>query len=246
MMRSRVRIGFHCFRESRSFLAGALTSIESLIGTGEELFGTVAQLILPPPSRESDRNLVTLPVHFQGAEAFQNEVQLLQGAFGEKNKEFVAAEANGKIRAADDSIEVGGKFLQHLVAGRMAVHVVDLLEIVQIEGEHGQGVSPALGACHLRGEALHSKTAIVEARQRINHGEIAQNIGMPLFFGELAAQTFDQNLLIDGVDVENYNEDDQTKDGVADFDVKKGFQSLMQSRKGKGNDRKGEQEHHKD
>ncbi len=48
-MRSRVRIGFHCFRESRSFLVGALASVKSLIGARKELLGTVAQLVLPPP-----------------------------------------------------------------------------------------------------------------------------------------------------------------------------------------------------
>src|SRR6266849_6649723 len=246
MMRSRVRIGFHCFRESRSFLAGALAGVESLIGTRKELFGPVAHCVLLPPCRESDEDLVALPVHFQGAETSQNELQLRQRAFGKKNKEFVAAEPNGEIRAADDSVEVSGKFLQHLVPGRMAVHVVDLLEIVQIQGEHSQGMSPALGARHLRGEALHSKTAIVQARQRINHGEIAKNFRMPLLFGELAAQAFDQNLLIDRVQVENYHEDDQTEQGVADFNIEKSFQFLMEGRKRKGNDSKGEEEHHKD
>jgi len=210
-MRSRVRIGFHCFRASRSFLAGALTGVEGLIGSRQELFGTVAQLVLPPTCRKSDGKFEALPVHYQGAETPQDELQLLQSAFGKENEELVAAEANGKVRAADNSVEVSGKFLQHLVSSRMAVHVVDLLEIVQIQGEHSQGMSPALGARHLRGETLHSKTAIVQARQRINHGEIAQNFRMPMLFSELKAETFDQNLLIDGVYVENYHEDDQTE-----------------------------------
>src|SRR5712664_3275127 len=104
MMRSRVPFGFRWLCEGASYLPGPLTGVESLIGTGKELFGTVPHLVLPPPCRESDGDLVALPVHFQRAEAFQNELQLLQRAFGEKNKEFVAAEANGKIRAADDSI----------------------------------------------------------------------------------------------------------------------------------------------
>src|SRR6267142_1917398 len=168
MMRSGVRFGFHCFRDSRGFLTGALTGVESLIGTCQKLFGTIAQLVLPPTRRKSDGKFEALPVHFQGAETSQDELQLLQCAFRKENEELVAAEPNGKIRAADNSVEVSGKFLQHLVSGRMAVHVVDLLEIVQIEREHGQGVSSALGARHLRGETLHSKTAIVQARQRIN------------------------------------------------------------------------------
>ena len=240
------RIGSRRPRGGWSYLAGALAGVERLIGARKELFGALAHLVLLPPCGEADGNSVTLPVHFQGAQTIQNELQLLQGAFGKKNKEFVAAEANGKIRATDDSIEVGGKLLQHLVPGRVAVLVVDQLEIVQIEREHSQGMSPALGACHLRGEALHSKTTIVEARQRINHGEIAQNLGMAMFFGELEAQSFNEDLLIDGVHVEDYYEDDQAKDCVADFDVEKRFQSLMQGWKRKGNDRKGEQEHHKD
>src|SRR6267378_5413526 len=124
MMRSGVRIGFHCFRESRSLLAGALTGVESLIGARQELFGTVAQLVLPPTRRKSDGKFEALPVHFQGAETSQDELQLLQCTFGKENEELVAAEPNGKIRAANDLVEMSGEFLQHLVPGRMAVHVI--------------------------------------------------------------------------------------------------------------------------
>src|SRR5712664_1882927 len=113
MMRSRVPFGFRWLCEGASYLPGPLTGVESLIGTGKELFGTVPHLVLPPPCRESDGDLVALPVHFQGAETSEDELQLLQCAFGKKNKKLVAAEANSKVRAADDSVEVGGKFLQH-------------------------------------------------------------------------------------------------------------------------------------
>ena len=54
---------------------------------------------------------------------------------------------------------------------------------------------------------------------------------MPVLFGELPAKTFNEDLLIDGVNVEDYDQDDQTEDGIADFNVEKGFQSLMQGRK---------------
>ena len=149
MMRSRVRFGFRWLSEGATYLACALAGVESFIGTGKELFGTVSHLVLLPTCRESYGKFEALPVHFQGTETSQDELQLLQSAFGKENEELVAAEPNGKIRAANDSVEMRGKFLQHLVPGRMAVHVVDLLEIVQIEREHGQGVSPALGARHL-------------------------------------------------------------------------------------------------
>jgi tRNA-binding EMAP/Myf-like protein len=43
------------------------------------------------------------------------------------------------------------KFLEDVVTGRMAVAVVDQLEIVEVEGENSQGMTAAGGARDLRG-----------------------------------------------------------------------------------------------
>jgi len=67
-------------------------------------------------------------------------------------------------------------------------------------------MAAAFGACHLCGQALKCEAAVIKAGQWINHGQIAQDVGVALFFGKLAAKAFDEDLLIDGVDVEKDNQ----------------------------------------
>src|SRR6266851_666566 len=79
-------------------------------------------------------------------------------------------------------------------------------------------MAAALGASDLRGEALLRKTAVVEAGQRINHREVAEDVGMVLSFEELSTQTFDEYFLIDRVDVEKHYQSDQTEDSFGQLD----------------------------
>ena len=71
-MRSRVRFAFRWLCEDATYLAGALPGVESLIGTGKELLGTVSHLVLLPTCRESYGKSEALPVHFQGTETSQH------------------------------------------------------------------------------------------------------------------------------------------------------------------------------
>jgi len=85
----------------------------------------------------------------------------------------------------------------------MAVRVVDLLEAVQVQSEYGQGVPLALRACHFGGQALFREPPVIQTSQRINHGEIAEKVGMALLLGELAAKPLDENCLRNRIDVKS-------------------------------------------
>jgi hypothetical protein len=69
---------------------------------------------------------------------------------------------------------------------------------------------------------------------------------MALLFGELEAEAFNEDLLIDGVDVEKKDQGHQTEDGVVDLDAEECSRSLVEEGKGKSDDGKGEEEHDKD
>src|SRR5260370_40869960 len=90
----------------------------------------------------------------------------------------------------------------------MAMRVVDLLEIVQVQRKDGQGMPLALRPSHFRGQALLSKTAGVKTGPWINHGQIAKKVGMGLFLRELTAKARGENFLRSRVDIKNY---EQTK-----------------------------------
>jgi len=109
-------------------LAGTFASVESLIGGGKQLFEAVTHFILLPAGGEGDGYFLSLPEDFERAEALENKLQLLQGAFREDDKKFVTAQTDGEVRAADDLVEMGGEFLENVVTSGMAVLVVDLFE----------------------------------------------------------------------------------------------------------------------
>src|SRR6266567_595856 len=132
----------------------------------------------------------------------------------EAEQEIRAAQPHGQIGSSDHLVQTGGKFLQHLVAGGMAVCIVDLFEIVQVQRKNGQGVSLALRASNLRRQALLGKTPVVQTGQWVNHGQIAQKVGMALLLGELAAKPLDENLLVDRIEVEKEDQRNQSKDDL--------------------------------
>src|SRR6266851_4233631 len=101
----------------------------------------------------------------------------------------------------------------------MTIRVVDLLEIVQVQRKHGQ---------------------------RINHREVAKNKRMILLFKELPTQTFDEKFLINRVDIEQYDQRDQAKNGFGKFDFEECFRAGQNCRKRERDHSKGKEKNDED
>ena len=85
--------------------------------------------------------------------------------------EFVAAKPHAEIgRAAGIAHALRGHD-QHVVAGGMAERIVDLLEAVEVELEHGQPFAPAVRALDQRVEMVGEEGAVVQAGQSVMHGD---------------------------------------------------------------------------
>ena len=69
---------------------------------------------------------------------------------------------------------------------------------------------------------------------------------MTLLLGELEAQAFDEDLLVDSVEVEKEDENDQAKNGVVHLEVKECFCALSRERESESDDGESEEEHDKD
>ena len=92
----------------------------------------------------------------------------------QQHRELVAAEARGAIAGPQPQRQRVAERAQHLVAGEVAEHVVDLLEAVDVhQHEHGAlVVAPA--ALELLSEVLLEAAAVPQPRQRVAVGEVEQ------------------------------------------------------------------------
>jgi len=79
-------------------------------------------------------------------------------------RSYEAADGVGAPDAVDQSLRGGG---QHLVAGRVAVAVVDRLEPVEIDEDYGNGVRFTLGFDHGLAQSFHEQEPVSQASQRI-------------------------------------------------------------------------------
>jgi len=97
-----------------------------------------------------------------------------------------------------------------LVAGRMAVGVVDLLEIVQVHGQYSQRMPLALRASTSAAKRCSAKRRFTDPSMGRPWPD-AKKVGVALFFGQLAPQPLDENFLTDHIDVKEHHQSDQTQ-----------------------------------
>jgi len=85
--------------------------------------------------------------------------------------ELVAADASHLVGLADPLAERRAHALEHTVAGRVAVAVVDRLEAVHVEQHHGEALAVAPGPSQRLLELAHEVAAVVQAGERVRHRE---------------------------------------------------------------------------
>ena len=88
-------------------------------------------------------------------------------ARGEDHRELLAAEPADDVGAAHGLRQLARERTEHLVAGAVPVHVVDALEVVDVEHQHRDGVVNAAGTAQLGAQALVEVAMVVEAGERV-------------------------------------------------------------------------------
>ena len=128
-------------------LAVALADVHRRLGVADQL-ARIAHLADDP--REGDRDAdarahedVLAGDRDRRLEAADQPLHRIDGRDGiadalDQDRELVAAEARGRVGRARDLQQAGGDRLQHLVAHRVAEAVVDRLEVVEVEEDHGR------------------------------------------------------------------------------------------------------------
>lgn len=124
------------------------------------------------------RNFLAADGHRQADEAQDLAGDLRHVARGadatEHDDELVSAEPCNRVGTAHAGAQSLAHRGQQLVTRRMAEHVIDILETVEIDEQHGKLRLVALGVRKLQGHAVQQEQAIGQARQRIVLGLIHQ------------------------------------------------------------------------
>ena len=86
---------------------------------------------------------------------------------GRIGQEFLAADARHQVEIAHMARQAVGEFLQHHVTGGMAIGVVDLLEVIDIEHQHGEDLFLLARARDQPLQMPHDIAAVEQAGQRV-------------------------------------------------------------------------------
>lgn len=107
-------------------------------------------------------------------EALGPALRLLPLCFRQNDHKLLAAEPPQNIHAAQACPAGFGDCVKHKVPGAMAVLVVDMLEVIEIEQNHAQRPPVAPRPCHLGVEAMVQPPPAQRAGQAVGGGELAQ------------------------------------------------------------------------
>jgi hypothetical protein len=102
--------------------------------------------------------------------------------------ELIASDARHDAIAGKLGMQAAGDFDQHLVAHLVAVEVVDLLEIVEVDHQHGEVEATKLGTGDQGVDGGAAAAPIEAAGQRIEFGQFARALLGPAALGHFVMQ----------------------------------------------------------
>ena len=108
----------------------------------------------------------------RSATAWPNE----RRAVGQDHRELFAAEARHRVHRPDAVVQRLRHRLQHQVAGRVAVGVVDLLEVIDVDHQHQRRLAGPRDAVDLAGQRELELAPVRQAGERVAARELAQPV----------------------------------------------------------------------
>src|SRR6185312_982439 len=98
-------------------------------------------------------------------EPLEEEIRVLEGRLGEDDRELVAAHAAGDVGAANDEAQPLGDLGEHGVPSEVTDLLVDPLEVVEVEEQHGEATVVAVRPLDLVGQGLVEVAPVVKPGQ---------------------------------------------------------------------------------
>ena len=223
-------------------LGAALVLIECAVGCFEKSLELSPVACCFQPAENSTWTGLAGNFGLAADEAFEHALELVAVAFGKKNHEFVAPEAYREIGAANGPGDMLGESPQNNITAGVAVGIIDLLEAVKVEQEHGKWRAFALTAGNLRFDAGLRETPVVQAGQRVEHGHSVERLGTGLLALNFIAKILDVKLLPERVAAEHENQTDEDADGDVQVHPYEGLLFTQQRRQGERDDGTSEQQ----
>ena len=129
------------FEDLESGLALRLGGVHRHVGVAQQLIGGVA--VLADGDADAGADVDLLAQNPEGSPKGDSNSLRDAGRGGdvgvlEQDGELVAAEAGGRVLGAQRRSDSVGRLDQHVVAGGVAEAVVDRLEVVEVDEEHGR------------------------------------------------------------------------------------------------------------
>ena len=100
----------------------------------------------------------------------------MRGAVGQDDRELLAAHAGHQVHGPNGLCDGARHGTDDVVAGAMAVGVVDGLEVVDVQHQQQGGLAGAGDAVDLAGQGHLEAAAVDEAGQRVLAGQVAQRV----------------------------------------------------------------------
>jgi hypothetical protein len=152
-------------------LAARLRAHHRGLGAGDQL-ARVHRVLRP--ARQADRDGdATGRIEVGRFDAIDDPVRellcVLRRARRDHDRELLAAQPVHGVGRADGVLQGLRKPAQDLVTGAVAVDVVDALEVVDVEHEHGDGLVRPARVGERPAQSLVERAVVVEAGQRIRH-----------------------------------------------------------------------------
>ena len=156
-----------------AFVAAGFFRVEILVGLGEQFFDAFAFATI---NRDADagreRRFVVLVFH-HFTDAVGDALRFGLFRFRQDESKFIAAVARRGVDGAAMNPQNIGKATEGAAADEMSVAVIDFLQAIDVQKEHGEWPSVSIGALGFAFEDVEKAAVIGKASERIADGEMA-------------------------------------------------------------------------
>ena len=161
---------------ARPRLPGALRPVERPLGELEERVGVVGvDRVDGDPGRAGELGSGGREPGDRGPHPLGDLLRVVRVGARQDQGEFLAARPGRGVPAADRVAELGAHALEHPVPEGMPMALVDRLEVVEVEGDQGDGgPAPAAAFCSSLAQGLLEPAVVREAGERVGLREVAQ------------------------------------------------------------------------
>ena len=154
--------------DERGVAAERLRPVQRLVGARQQALGVAGGAQVADPHRRGDRQAAReRGVVDRRAQALGGDQRALGGVVGQQPGELLAADAPDGVDRPRGAGDPRGGLGQHAIAGRMAVDVVDRLEVVEVDDDQAQRAAVARAALGLGRQPLAERALVQQPRQPV-------------------------------------------------------------------------------